>query len=85
MSPSLLFLAHGAGVLAQQPQQALRASGVVPLASAQCPNDRWRDSCGVCGGDGASCTSLATVSRTEREFCIDNLLVRIHFIIVMIR
>ncbi|KAJ1484827.1 hypothetical protein T484DRAFT_1746430 [Baffinella frigidus] len=62
-SVAAILLAHGAAVLAQEPEQALRAPGVVPLASAQCPNERWRDSCGVCGGDGGSCTSLAMVSR----------------------
>jgi hypothetical protein len=59
VSCPLLVLTHVAAVAAQP--QAERAPGVVPLESAECPNDRWRDSCGICGGDGGSCMGIAVV------------------------
>jgi len=42
--------------------------------SRRCSRDTYPETCFVCG-----------THQSEREFFIDNLLVRIHFIIVMIR
>eukprot|EP00960_Hanusia_phi_P013684 401509-Hanusia_phi.AAC.1 len=38
-----------------------RPASIDVLSSAKCANNEYRDSCGICNGDGGSCATMATV------------------------